>query len=599
MNKLSLYILFCIAFTTSCFGADKYVDGTIGNNTNSGYSINSPWKTINYAMSTATAGDTILVKGGVYRESVRLYGNGGTTSNPITIKSYDSNEVIIDASPIPSGTWETSSGSIYRMQPGFVVSNVIVAEKPLLPAVIQWKATSPWIDNSSYNQSNMKEGYFFYEYNTGWLYVWMPGGANPASSDIHLVQYAGAGNDGMYLWNSSYWIIENLTLQYAAWYGVNWQGDNDSGHNTYRNLKIKFCGNTGIDGGPNATIENNHVYYNVMQNWPRGRWNGGAGGWGGGVTAKHDSIFSGNTVHNNGGEGVISYLSNNMIYRGNTIYDNWSVNLYIDNEQNVLVENNLIYSTDPNYSVTTNAGCEGLNCLKRVRGMGIMTADEYYDGAARLQDVTIRNNIVINCKRGYWHSSDVLNSGMKNVDILNNTFVTPSTPVDFDTNDGSGDNYFALGIIDKYDTASDSEIANNIIVARNAKNYALWSETNGSMFDKYNLHHNLIFNTASSTPIHWGPDYQTTHDKTLAQWQALPGGTAHGLGDISADPAFTGGSNMYSSTYYLPAPKSPALEAGATLKGFSKDFNGRTRPTAWAIGALEIGTPAPKIITIQ
>lgn len=577
--KILYYLLFGLLLPAVSYSATYYVAKN-GSNSNPG-SEASPFLTIQYGANALSAGDTLYVKQGTYKERIADYGKAGTISARVTISAFGTDEVIIDASPTMAGSWSLVSGSIYRRAIGFKASNVIYNETPLIPSVVQTG------DTSVYNQSTMQEGYFFYDTNSGYLYAWLPGGVAP-DDNLHVVEWDETNKpNGIYLWNSSYWTFNKLTIAYATWYGINYQADSGgTGHNTVTNCTIKFCGQNGIGLGPYSTVTGNHVYYNVMMNFPRGRYNQGYGGWGGGVSAGHDSIFENNTIHNNGGEGLISYLSDNMIYRGNTIYDNWSVNLYVDNESNILVENNFIYCNDPNYSEAVNSGGVLNNIQKRVRGMGIMTADEYYDGIARLNNVTIRNNIISNCRYGYWHSADVSGSAPKNIKIFNNTIVTPDDTSEFASNPGDGTNFFGIGLRDYYGTATGNEIINNIIVARNSRNYAIWAETNGDMFSKFTLISNLIFNTAATTPIHWGPTYDTTYDFTLSQWQALSG-TAHGAGDLSVSPVFTGGANAFAVTYYALATGSPAIGAGAMLSGFTTDINGATRSIPWDMGAIE------------
>ena len=571
------------------------MDGSTGNDSTGTGAIGAPFKTIGHCTNSydfLKAGDTVSIKAGTYQEFVNPK-RDGTADNPVTIKAFGNGPVVIDNSPV-LGTWTLNSANIWVTNTGFEangskgISNLVSNEVPLLPASVQWNYSPPYHDTSSYNPSNMHEGYFFYDWNTGLLYVWMPGGANPNTTDLHAVlwhsSYADSDN-GIYMWNTSYNIFDGLTIQYATNYGISWLGDAGTGNNIYKNCVVKFSGNTGISGGPNAQIINNTVYFNVMQNWPRGRWNAGYGGWGGGVTSGSGTLFQGNTIHNNGGEGLISYLSNNMIYRGNIIYDNWSVNLYIDNESNILVENNLIYSHEPNYNDGINSGVDGINLEKRLRGMGIMTADEYYDGLTRLQNVTIRNNIILNCRRGYTHSADVLGSGMKYVNIYNNTIVTPSTVIGYAANVGSADNFIGINIPWNAGNNIGSVVANNIVVARNSANYALYSYTQrGNIFAGVTFKNNLFTNSAYSNPIHWGSDVGTTDDKTVADWQALT--TSHyATANITGDPLLAS-IGAFTSPSYLMANTSPAKGAG-TAPNSSTDYNGFSWASPPSLGAME------------
>ncbi len=96
-----LLILFSSITLLAQDGATFYVS-TSGNNSNPG-TLSQPWKTIQHAANTATAGATVYVLGGVYNESVN-FPNSGTAGAPITFESYPGQTAIID------GTGLTASG---------------------------------------------------------------------------------------------------------------------------------------------------------------------------------------------------------------------------------------------------------------------------------------------------------------------------------------------------------------------------------------------------------------------------------------------------------------------------------------------------------
>lgn len=89
-----------------CFAATYYV-ATTGSNSNTG-TIGSPWLTIDYAESRMNDGDTCLVRGGTYYESV-ITTDSGSSGNHITIKSYPTETAIIDGGTLVTG-WTQCSG---------------------------------------------------------------------------------------------------------------------------------------------------------------------------------------------------------------------------------------------------------------------------------------------------------------------------------------------------------------------------------------------------------------------------------------------------------------------------------------------------------
>ena len=82
--------------------AKTYYVATNGNNNNAG-TIDKPFQTIQQAAKIAQSGDTVAIRGGVYRESVNP-ANSGTADAPITFKPYQNEKVTI------SGTRELTPG---------------------------------------------------------------------------------------------------------------------------------------------------------------------------------------------------------------------------------------------------------------------------------------------------------------------------------------------------------------------------------------------------------------------------------------------------------------------------------------------------------
>lgn len=85
--------------------ATYYVSPT-GNDGNSGTSPSTPWRSLNKGMSVLKAGDTLLMRGGVYYESRSVtLGGVGASSQPITVAAYGNEVPIIDGSGSNLGNW--------------------------------------------------------------------------------------------------------------------------------------------------------------------------------------------------------------------------------------------------------------------------------------------------------------------------------------------------------------------------------------------------------------------------------------------------------------------------------------------------------------
>ncbi len=94
-----------VANITIGAGTALYV-ATSGNDGNNG-SFHSPWRTIQHAASTAVAGDTVYVMGGVYNEVVTFANSGSATAGYITFQSYPGQTAIVDGTglAIPGGQY--------------------------------------------------------------------------------------------------------------------------------------------------------------------------------------------------------------------------------------------------------------------------------------------------------------------------------------------------------------------------------------------------------------------------------------------------------------------------------------------------------------
>jgi parallel beta-helix repeat protein len=75
--------------------AATYYVAPNGNNANPG-TVKAPFATITKGVSVLRAGDELLVRGGTYRESVRVLKKRGTASAPIRIRNYPSEKPVID-----------------------------------------------------------------------------------------------------------------------------------------------------------------------------------------------------------------------------------------------------------------------------------------------------------------------------------------------------------------------------------------------------------------------------------------------------------------------------------------------------------------------
>ena len=92
------------------FIGNLYVS-TSGNDTNDG-SFSKPFKTITHGASVLQPGDTLFIRGGTYTEQIKIR-NSGTANQPIIIKGYPSEEIIVDGR-IPLTNWTNVGPNIWE-----------------------------------------------------------------------------------------------------------------------------------------------------------------------------------------------------------------------------------------------------------------------------------------------------------------------------------------------------------------------------------------------------------------------------------------------------------------------------------------------------
>lgn len=96
--SLSLYRY--ISFEVSkALNGTFYVDQATGNDNDSGDTEELAWATVQKAASTLTAGQTVLIKNGTYRETVTLT-NSGTSGNPITYQNFPGHAPVISGADV-------------------------------------------------------------------------------------------------------------------------------------------------------------------------------------------------------------------------------------------------------------------------------------------------------------------------------------------------------------------------------------------------------------------------------------------------------------------------------------------------------------------
>ena len=549
-------------------GRDWYVDIKKGSDEGGDGTSLSPWRTIGKGINSLSPGDALLISAGIYRERLNI-SKGGTEERRILIGPKGDGEVIIDPS-VELKEWSVydATRGVYQANCPFKPTAVVVDEKPFYP---------------EFPLSNVNSGTWFYDNNKKTIYVCIPGGENPASHEIGVIS-DDKDQNGILAFDCNYITFYGLNVRYAGGRGIVISGNN----NRVERCTFEFngCGGVSIAGetSKNNQVVKNHIFYNFMRNWPRGRYK--SGGWGAGAYS-HDAVntqFIGNVVHNNGGEGLLTYGGQGgTTFRDNVVYDNWSVNIYIDNQPNGIIERNFIFCHDPNQNDLYNNGddnpSDGKN-FRRLRAIGIMTADEDYslNPPANLNNILIANNIIIDCRMGISHNAEVHSSGLKNVLFAHNTIIIPNSK-------GIDEEYVGIKVPYNNGNNVNTIYRDNIIYASHPQTYLLAIETNplglGNNLTGVTFDHNLWYHASREMPFHIWSQLANNFDTNFKAWQKS------NPTDLYADPMLNGVSG-YSAQKAELKTGSPAINAGLFIEKIAEDYYNRQRtiknPT---IGAVE------------
>lgn len=320
IHKFLFVLLFASSFS---FSQNYYVDGSSGNDNNSGTSLGQAWQTIQKAFDNATAGSTVYIRGGTYNENV--YANvSGTAGNPITFRNYQTEVVILD------GTGTTQNDMLYiEDRSHLIIKNITVQNKTVNYATgitISGTAAGGATDITI---KNVKI--------TGINWTSNPN-ATPTSNNNSnpLVVYGSGTNQANAITNiliDSCEIYNNITgFSEALAFDGNVDGftvSNNLVHDN-KNIGIDFAGNYTASSNPAVDQARNgkcfqNTCYNNVSNYATS-----AGIY---VDGGRDIVIERNTSYSNGWGIEIGCEENgstsNIIVRDNVIYNNKEAGLAI------------------------------------------------------------------------------------------------------------------------------------------------------------------------------------------------------------------------------------------------------------------------------
>ncbi len=120
MRKGALITVFSLLAMVQVPLAATYYVAPWGNNSNPG-TFDRPWLTIGWAAGRLVARDTVLIRGGTYKESVSP-ANSGVPGGPIVYAAYDTETVVVDGTEEITNWTYDGTGNRYRATVTFTPS---------------------------------------------------------------------------------------------------------------------------------------------------------------------------------------------------------------------------------------------------------------------------------------------------------------------------------------------------------------------------------------------------------------------------------------------------------------------------------------------
>ncbi|MCX6181743.1 MAG: T9SS type A sorting domain-containing protein [Bacteroidetes bacterium] len=255
-----------------------YIVAKTGSNSNAG-NIAHPWLTINFGIGKLKAGDTLLVREGIYKETVLLSVSGSSDKN-IVLKNFP--EEVPEINGWINNALSNSGG-------------------------IQSKNYSP----EAYISNYVIEGFYITGFRYGGININWCGTCDPAKGDLKGINIIvknciidDCGQNGISVFFSENVVIENNIVSRTGWDTLS--GSWSSGINLYA-------------AHGNCTINGNVSFHNVDVS----KYNTDGNGFIVDLSYDHcTASFTNNIAFANGGAGIVVTKSNNAKIINNTCYFN-------------------------------------------------------------------------------------------------------------------------------------------------------------------------------------------------------------------------------------------------------------------------------------
>jgi len=265
-------------------GRTYYVSASTGNDSAVGSQAH-PWKTVQHAADTVSAGDTVRMEPGTYYEQVSITHKSGLDYGSMIsfIGDDPANKPVISGAnqaieTNAGGTiWTSAGNGTYYTSYSTGLPNYVAANDTRL---FQYHDATEWGKRGTGDYAGLRGGYYWNS-GTNRLYIELLDDSNPNNSTlyspIHVGDHSNSASDsGFRILGSDYVRIRGIDIRYFQ-YGVAFNPDGTAGsaHGIVESCYINHTAQGVYEYNPGAyavsvdlLVQDNTFYDNGPSNWP-------------------------------------------------------------------------------------------------------------------------------------------------------------------------------------------------------------------------------------------------------------------------------------------------------------------------------------------
>ncbi len=313
-NVIYLFVVI-LSFSSVCLYGSEYKNyyvATNGNDVATGLSLGSAWKTIQHAVDSVSSGDSIYVRGGVYKERVS-FSLSGSTNKSLQLLAYSNEVPILDGGSLTVGDMDALieiDGYSNIEISGFEIRNFSTSNRWHVPVGIYVHGASTNISIANINIHHIENSYD-------------NGGNAVLGADAHgLAVYGDNASGSVSNIRIANIVISNCLLGSSEALVLNGNVDGFSVSqcqvNDNNNIGIVFIGHEGVCANPALDQARNGV-------------------------CSDNLVYNINTI-------------GNPAYRSGSGYDRSADGIYVDGGKQIIIERNIIHDCDVCMEVASEHG---------------------------------------------------------------------------------------------------------------------------------------------------------------------------------------------------------------------------------------------------